>query len=162
MSFFLGKKYNAYIESKLDDKLYVEVASVDAPAMIHLTLSLPPSTHSDRLVLLSISIEVPKDTPAKPIVRLDPPSTGEHDPLHRLAWQADIFDEDKMTRVVQTGYNIPLLVRWLWKRIEQHPEMDYIVQTSRLGLRRSRNEDRTQTHSHYEKRIKTEFDSFPH
>ncbi|KAG2219623.1 hypothetical protein INT45_011348 [Circinella minor] len=149
-------------ESKLDDKLYVEVASVDAPAMIHLTVSLPPSARSDRLVILSISIEVPKDTPAKPIVRLDPPSTGEHDPLHRLAWQADIFDEDKMTRVIQTGYNIPLLVRWLWKRIEQHPKMDLIVQTSRLGLRRSRNEDRTQTHSQYEKRIKTEFDSFPH
>ncbi|KAI9492303.1 mediator of RNA polymerase II transcription subunit 1-domain-containing protein [Zychaea mexicana] len=149
-------------ESQSDDKLYVEVASVDAPGMIHLTLSLPPSAHSDRLALLSVSIEVPKDTPAKPVVRLDPPSAGERDPMHRLAWQPDIFDEDKMTRVIQTGYNIPLLVRWLWKRIEQHPEMDYIVQTSRLGLRRSRNEDRTQTQQHYEKRIRTEFDSFPH
>ncbi|KAI7885606.1 hypothetical protein K492DRAFT_141418 [Lichtheimia hyalospora FSU 10163] len=128
-------------ESKSDDKLHIEVASIDAPSIIHLTISLPPSPQSKHLVLLSLSIEIPKSTPARPVIRLYPPSTSEHERVHQLAWNSDIFDQDKMTRVIQTGYSIPLLVRWLWNRIQQQPDVDYTIEVSRLGLRRSRNED---------------------
>lgn len=130
-----------FAESQSDDKLHIEVASIDAPSTIHLTISLPPSPQSKHLVLLSLSIEIPKSTPARPVIRLYPPSTSEHERVHHLVWNSDIFDQDKMTRVIQTGYSIPLLVRWLWNRIQQQPDVDYTIEMSRLGLRRSRNED---------------------
>lgn len=128
------------------------MASIDAPRALHLTITLPPTAHSNRLLLLSLSIEIPKDVPARPVVKLNLPAADGHDPMHQLMWHPEVFDEDKMSRVIQTGYNIPLLIRWLWKRIERHSE-DYVVQTPRLSSRRSRPDDESYMQ---DKRIKTE------
>ncbi|KAI9320734.1 hypothetical protein BX666DRAFT_1227281 [Dichotomocladium elegans] len=116
-------------ECRADTRLHVDVANVDTPAMIHLTISLPPSAQSGRFIILPLSIEISRETPARPTVKLNPPSAGERDPLNRL-----------------TGYNITLLVRWLWNRIERNPNVDYMIQTSRLHKRQSRIDEMNSNH----------------
>ncbi|KAL0093672.1 hypothetical protein F4703DRAFT_1830656 [Phycomyces blakesleeanus] len=108
-------------EGSADTCLHIEVTSINNPHTLHLTLSLPPTHPLSPLVLIPLAISIPIDTPTRPVVRLD-----QHDPLsgtqtnQAIGWNTLVFDEDKMTRVIQTGYSIPLLIRWLWNRIESN------------------------------------------
>jgi hypothetical protein len=72
----------------------------------------PPSLDQLTFVIVPLSIEIPFDNPTKPTIRLDSPHASK---TH--SWDPTIFDEDKMTHVIQMGYDVPLLIRWLYKRM---------------------------------------------
>ncbi|KAG0175982.1 hypothetical protein DFQ29_006719 [Apophysomyces sp. BC1021] len=136
--------------SQTDDKVRIEVNVADAPQLLHITLS-PPPTSTNPLTLISLSIDIPADTPAQPTVKLHPPySSNSSD---NVSWNHQIFDEEKMTRVLQTGHHIPLLIRWLWNRIEQH-QHQYLIGAEKPQLKRPR-ADEGLRHQH-DKQIKTE------
>ncbi|RCH88753.1 hypothetical protein CU097_004074, partial [Rhizopus azygosporus] len=95
-------------ESEKEDNLIVEVATVDAPYSIHITLS-PPSASS--FIMVSLSIDIPANDPTKPIVRL------QSSPIHK--WNTNVFKQDLMSKELQSTYNLPAFIRWLSNRMGQ-------------------------------------------
>ncbi|GAN00585.1 hypothetical protein MAM1_0001c00007 [Mucor ambiguus] len=81
----------------------------DAPNAIFITLS-PPPLPNQQFVMVSISIDIPLDNPAKPTVRLHAPSHAKSQ-----RWNPAIFDEAKMTEQMQSTHSIPEFIRQLYK-----------------------------------------------
>ncbi|KAG1057383.1 hypothetical protein G6F43_000788 [Rhizopus delemar] len=95
-------------ENEKDNYLILEVATMDAPYSIHMTLA-PPQGSS--FVMVPLSIDIPTDDPTKPIVRL------HSSPIHK--WNMNVFNQDLMTKELQSHYNVPLFIRWLFDRMSQ-------------------------------------------
>ncbi|CEG66098.1 hypothetical protein RMATCC62417_02741 [Rhizopus microsporus] len=95
-------------ESEKEDNLIVEVATVDAPYSIHITLSPPPASS---FIMVSLSIDIPANDPTKPIVRL------QSSPIHK--WNTNVFKQDLMSKELQSTYNLPAFIRWLSNRMSQ-------------------------------------------
>ncbi|KAG2207159.1 hypothetical protein INT47_012212 [Mucor saturninus] len=98
-------------EGKNDDRGVVEIATIDAPNSIHMTLS-PPALPNQLFIMVSISIDIPVDDPTKPVIRLHPPSSAK---TH--CWNPRVFDEEKMTEMVQDTHDICAFIRWLYERM---------------------------------------------
>lgn len=98
-------------ESKNDDCVRVEIETIDAPNSIHITLS-PPALPNQLFVMVPLSIDIPVDDPTKPIIRLHPPCSAK---TH--CWNPRVFDEDKMTEILQDTHDISAFIRWFYKRM---------------------------------------------
>lgn len=96
------------IESEKEDNLIVEVATVDAPYSIHITLSPPPASS---FIMVPLSIDIPANDPTKPIVRL------QSSPIHK--WNTNVFKQDLMSKELQSTYNLPAFIRWISNRMSQ-------------------------------------------
>ncbi|KAF7731884.1 hypothetical protein EC973_007715 [Apophysomyces ossiformis] len=121
-------------ESQVDDKIRIEVNVADVPQSLHITLS-PPPLPTQPLMLISLSIDIPADTPSQPTIRLHPPYSL--DSSEDVSWNPQIFDEEEMTRTLQASYHVPSVVKGLWKKIEQH-ERQYLLGHARSALKRQR------------------------
>lgn len=62
--------------------------------------------------MVSLSIDIPVDDPTKPIARLHPPSSAK---TH--CWNPRVFDEDKMTEILQDTHDISAFISWLYERM---------------------------------------------
>lgn len=62
--------------------------------------------------MVSLSIDIPVDDPTKPLIRLHPPSSAK---TH--CWNPRVFDEEKMTEIVQDTHDICTFISWLYKRM---------------------------------------------
>ncbi|CEP12406.1 hypothetical protein [Parasitella parasitica] len=98
-------------ESETDKTLKLEVTTIDAPNAIFITLS-PPPLPNQFFVMVSISIDIPLETPTKPIVHLHAPSNAKSQ-----RWNPAIFDEAAMTEQIQSTYSIPEFIRQLYKNM---------------------------------------------
>lgn len=96
--------------------MHLEVAVLQAPTTIQVTL-MAPKSNSQVFLLVSFTINIPDMTPTAPTVTMQKPSSLEADGENQLAWNNEIFDQQKMSSIIQKTYSIPLLARWLWNRM---------------------------------------------
>lgn len=102
---------NTITESKNDDGITIEITTIDAPNSIHITLS-PPALPNQLFVMVSLSIEIPVDDPNKPTIRLHAPCSPK-----LYCWNPRVFDEDKMTEILQDTHDISAFIKWLYKKM---------------------------------------------
>lgn len=98
-------------EQTTPERVHLSMASLDAPRVLDIALNLPLQLTG--CPLLAFSIRIPLENPTRPTVSLQPP-------VPDATWHPDLMDEGTLTRVIQAGYSVPLLVRWIWKRLQRH------------------------------------------
>lgn len=118
-------------ESKKDDAVRIEIATIDAPYFISVTIS-PPALPNQPFVMIPLSIEIPMENPTKPVIRLHSSSAAKS---HR--WNPKVFDEAKMSEAIQQMHDIPSFISWLYKRMVDTDS--YLIE--RGGYKRSRTEN---------------------
>ncbi|KAI8641571.1 mediator of RNA polymerase II transcription subunit 1-domain-containing protein, partial [Parasitella parasitica] len=136
-------------ESEKDKTLKVEITTIDAPNAIFITLPAPPLPNQ-LFIMVSISIDIPLETPTKPIVRLHAPSNAKSQ-----RWNPSIFDEAAMTEQIQTLYSIPELIRQLYKCMSNADT--YLIDRS-IGKRRFSEDDFSSSIDDSNKIMKMELD----
>lgn len=99
------------VESKNDDAVRIEIATIDAPNSISVTIS-PPPLPNQLFVMVPLSIDIPVDDPTKPKIRLHTPSAAKS-----YRWNPKVFDEEKMSETLQQTNDIPSFISWLYKRM---------------------------------------------
>ncbi|CAO3678772.1 unnamed protein product [Umbelopsis vinacea] len=95
----------------------LEVAILQAPTTIQVTL-MAPKSDSDIFTLVSFTINVPDMIPTSPTVTMQKPTSLDIDADNQLTWNSEIFDQQKMSSIIQKTYSIPLLARWLWQKMK--------------------------------------------
>ncbi|ORY97956.1 mediator of RNA polymerase II transcription subunit 1-domain-containing protein [Syncephalastrum racemosum] len=98
-------------EETTPEQVHLSMTSLDAPRALDVALNLPLQLTG--CPLLAFSIRIPLESPTRPTVSL-------HSPVPDANWHPDFLDEGTLTRVIQAGYSVPLLVRWIWKRLQRH------------------------------------------
>jgi hypothetical protein len=79
--------------------------------------------------MVPLSIDIPVDSPTKPVIRLHSPSAAKS---HR--WNPKVFEEESMSDILQQTHDISSLIGWLYKRMIGADS--YLVEH---GSKRSRN-----------------------
>lgn len=118
------------LESQSDRILRVQVATIDAPNSINIALT-PPPLRNQAFIIVSLSIEIPVDNPTRPVIRLHAPCSSK---TH--TWNPSVFDQDKMTDILQDRHNIADVFSWLYKKM-----IDTETYLIERGPKRSRIED---------------------
>lgn len=111
-----------HVLERLDDAddvntINLEVAILQAPTTIQVTL-MAPKSDSDIFTLVSFTINVPDMIPTSPTVTMQKPTSLDIDADNQLTWNSEIFDQQKMSSIIQKTYSIPLLARWLWQKMK--------------------------------------------
>ncbi|CAO3631407.1 unnamed protein product [Mucor fragilis] len=136
-------------ESEKDKTMKLEVTTVDAPNTIFITLS-PPPLPNQLFVMVSISIDIPLDSPTKPTVRLHAPSHAKSQ-----RWNPAVFDEAKMTEHMQSTHSIPEFIRQLYRDMANADT--YLIDRTQLKRRLSE-DDFSSTLDDSNKLMKMELD----
>ncbi|KAI8994632.1 mediator of RNA polymerase II transcription subunit 1-domain-containing protein [Pilobolus umbonatus] len=134
-------------EATEDRKIRLQIVVIDAPSTIHITMAPPPSDNYP-FMMLPFSVDIPADNPTQPRVHLHSPNT-----FKSLRWNTQILEEDKMTQVLQTAHDIPLLIRWIYRRMRSSDS--YLVESYN---KKGRSDDNEWSIS--SKKIKMELDDY--
>ena len=112
----------SFLPIVLDDEddtnsLNLEVAVLQAPSSLQVTM-MAPKSDSDIFLLVTFIINISDAAPTAPTVTMQKPTSLDVNGEQQMAWNTEIFDQQKMNTVIQQTCSIPLLARWLWNRMK--------------------------------------------
>jgi hypothetical protein len=104
--------------------------------------------------MIPLSIDIPVDNPTKLKIRLHaaPPSHGKS----HYRWNTQVFDEEKMSELLQQTHDIPSFITWLHKKMMMTDT--YLVERGLTSKRSRMNIDDQDDFSTYNKSMKMEID----
>lgn len=77
--------------------------------------------------MIPLSIDIPVDNPIKPIIHLHSPPTTSASSSKSYRWNTQVFDEEKMSDMLEQTHHVPLFINWLYKRMTSNGE-PYLIE----------------------------------
>jgi hypothetical protein len=105
--------------------LNLEVAILQAPSSLQVTM-MAPKSDNDIFLLVTFIINISDAAPTAPTVTMQKPTSLDLNGEQQMAWNTEIFDQQKMNTVIQYTCSIPLLARWMWNRMKASSE-PYVI-----------------------------------
>ncbi|KAI8063810.1 mediator of RNA polymerase II transcription subunit 1-domain-containing protein [Gongronella butleri] len=103
-----------------DQRLRIQVTSVEAPKQLQLSVCVPANARQ-AFLCIPLMIEIPADQASLPKVRLESPAD-----IGKM-WNPKVLHADDLTAVLQKELNVPSLVAWLWQCIQDAPQQPLML-----------------------------------
>ncbi|KAG2182679.1 hypothetical protein INT44_005659 [Umbelopsis vinacea] len=117
------------------NSMSLEVAVLQAPSSIQVTM-MAPKSENEIFLLVTFVVNVSDAAPTSPTVSMQKSTSLDVNGEQQMAWNTEIFDQQKMNAVIQQTCSIPLLVRWIWNRMKASSE-PYVVASAKKSFART-------------------------